>query len=194
MSPLQRYGITHAARRTPRVALWLFAAMLAGCSGSKAQGEPEFFYLKSSAQEFRYPVQTAETSNQKADYVVVTALPAGPVDTALLLGYWRRAVDARRIEDSFNRYRLQFFRESEKTPRDYSPSDGYMETDDLSQHTDDLIAEIRWRRCDRAHPAGTWTLSLPADAAGRADAVLRDDCGAETKHADDSAPVQTPAR
>ncbi len=161
-------------RRSLRIALC--AMMLAGCGGSKAQGEPEFFYLKSSAQEYRYPVQMAQTSNQKADYVVVANLPAGPVDTAVVMSYWRRAVDARRIEDTFYRYRLQFFRESENMPRDYSPSDDHMATNGLSQPTDDLIAEIHWRRCDRNYPAGTWTLSFPADAAGPSAIALRDDC------------------
>ncbi|SCF35303.1 hypothetical protein GA0074695_5959 [Micromonospora viridifaciens] len=43
---------------------------------------------------------------------------------------------------------LQFYRESEDLPRDWQPDEGYLSTDRIEHHKNDLIASIKWSDAD----------------------------------------------
>lgn len=49
-------------------------------------------------------------------------------------------------KDTF--YRMYFYRESDDLPRDWQPDEGYMSTDRLEHHRNDLIAAISWSDAD----------------------------------------------
>ncbi|GHH98681.1 hypothetical protein [Neobacillus kokaensis] len=54
------------------------------------------------------------------------------------------AGEIKAIEGKSRIFDLSFYRESEDLPRDWQPDEGYMSTDRLEHHKNDLIAYIVW--------------------------------------------------
>lgn len=52
------------------------------------------------------------------------------------------------IEGKSRAFYMYFYRESDDLPRDWQPDEGYMNTDRLEHHKNDLIASIIWSDAD----------------------------------------------
>ena len=118
---------------------------LMGCTKNEESGETRIFEIDNTKEVFG-----------KADERVVTArkhymILNPPEDLAQLKELVEKygkdhpiEGEVEAAEGKVRAFYMYFYRESDDLPRDWQPDEGYLNTDRLEHHKNDLIASIRW--------------------------------------------------
>ncbi|MFI5490673.1 hypothetical protein [Micromonospora echinaurantiaca] len=123
---------------------------LTGCTESKeSAGETRIFEIDNTEEVFGRADEQEVTV--KKHYMILNP----PEDLAKLKELAEKYGKDHRIEEEVQGtgtksrvFYMYFYRESDDLPRDWQPDEGYLNTDRLEHHKNDLIASITWSDVD----------------------------------------------
>lgn len=132
------------------IGIFFIPLSLAGCGRNETPSrETRIFEIKNTEEVFGKPDE-AEVTVRK-HYLILNP----PQDLTQLKELVERYCKDHPIErevpavEGKNRaFQIYFYRESDDLPRDWQPDEGYLDTDRLEHHRNDLIASIAWSDAD----------------------------------------------
>ncbi|SCL41407.1 hypothetical protein GA0074692_6301 [Micromonospora pallida] len=123
---------------------------LAGCAvGEKSGGEVEIFEIDNTEEVFGKPDEGGVTVRRH--YMILNP-PEGLAELKEAAERYGRdhpiEAEVKVVEGKNRFFHMYFYRESDDLPRDWQPDEGYLSTDRLEHHKNDLIASIKWSDVD----------------------------------------------
>ncbi|MFB9542609.1 hypothetical protein [Micromonospora sagamiensis] len=130
--------------------MFLLPFALIGCTTSEGSGErPRIFEIDNTAEVFGKQAEGGVTVRKH--YMILDP----PEDLTELKELAEKYNKDHPVEgevgaaEGGNRFfHLYFYRESDELPRDWQPDEGYLNTDRLEHHRNDVIASITWSDAD----------------------------------------------
>ncbi|MEV5763739.1 hypothetical protein AB0L34_04075 [Micromonospora sp. NPDC052213] len=124
----------------------LVSSSLSGCmKNEEAGGETKIFEIDNTEEVFGKPDERVVTVRKH--YMILNP-PGGLVELKELVEEYAKAHpiegEAQVAEGKVRAFYMYFYRESGDLPRDWQPDEGYLDTDRLEHHKNDLIVSILW--------------------------------------------------
>ncbi|MFG3699977.1 hypothetical protein ACGF5C_18940 [Micromonospora sp. NPDC047620] len=122
---------------------------LVGCAGNEDSGETRIFEIENTEEVFGRADEKEVTVRKH--YMILNP----PEDLTELKELVDKYGEEHPIEEGIKSaegktrfFHMYFYRESDDLPRDWQPDEGYMSTDRLEHHRNDLIAATKWSDTD----------------------------------------------
>lgn len=122
---------------------------LVGCAGNEDSGETRIFEIENT-EEVSGRADEEDVTVRK-HYMILNP----PEDLTELKELVEKYGKEQPIEGGIDvaarktrLFHMYFYRESDDLPRDWQPDEGYLSTDRLEHHKNDLIAAMRWSDVD----------------------------------------------
>lgn len=124
----------------------LFSSSLSGCmKNEESGGETKIFEIDNTEEVFGRPDERVLTVRKH--YMIVNP-PEDLVELKELVEGYAKAHpiegEAEVADGKIRAFYMYFYRESDDLPRDWQPDEGYLSTDRLEHHKNDLIVSITW--------------------------------------------------
>jgi hypothetical protein len=132
------------------IGTFLLPFALTGCTTGEEPGEgPRIFEIDNTAEVFGKQAEGGVTIRR---HHMILDPPQDLTELKELVEKYSKdhpiEGEAGATEDGNRFFHLYFYRESDDLPRDWQPDEGYLNTDRLEHHRNDVIASITWSDAD----------------------------------------------
>jgi hypothetical protein len=131
------------------IGVLLVPMSLVGCTRSEDSGETRIFEIENTEEVFG---KEAEKEVTVRKHYMILNPPEDLTELKELVEKYGKEHPVeggiKVAEGKTRSFHMYFYRESDDLPRDWQPDEGYLSTDRLEHHKNDLIAATRWSDVD----------------------------------------------